>query len=181
METRGSPVELIRLYPSWFTTQVITPQVWCYTLVPTLLLRSLSRGILHNGYLFDLFGVHYPGRSSCTATTQVNWVVLSYTRNTKWWISSFAVCINSVTSWWPSALWLERELWEMFGLRVEGHPDLRRLLTDYGFVGYPLRKDFPVTGYVELKYSEKNKRVTSAPLKLAQEFRVFDFVSPWQS
>jgi NADH-quinone oxidoreductase subunit C len=173
-------VELTRLYPKWFTSQLVSPQVWSYTLAPTLVLRVLARSLLHNGYLFDLYGTHYPGRQGLSGV-QVCWIVSSYTRNTKWWVVSFAEEILSSTSWWPSALWLERELWEMFGTRVEGHPDLRRLLTDYGFVGYPLRKDFPVTGYLELRYSEKNKRVISCPVRFAQEFRVFDFVSPWQS
>jgi len=174
-------MELAFLYPKWVVAQFLCPQVWTYTKQHSLLLRALSRGVLHNGYLFDLYGTHYPGRSSSGPSTQVSWVVWSYTRNSKLFISSFLHSVSSVSSWWPSAIWFERELWEMFGTRVEGHPDLRRLLTDYGFVGYPLRKDFPMTGYVELKYSEKTKRVTSGSLRLAQEFRVFDFVSPWQS
>jgi len=173
-------MELAKLYPKWFTSQLLSPQIWSYTTVPTLVLRTLSRSVLHNGYLFDLYGVHYPGRLSIS-TVQTCWIVSSYTRNAKWYIVSFAERVSSCTSWWPAALWLERELWEMFGTRVEGHPDLRRLLTDYGFVGYPLRKDFPMTGYLELRYSEKSKRVVSCPIRLAQEFRVFDFVSPWQS
>jgi len=173
-------VELAKLYPKWITSQVVSPQVWSHTTVPNLVLRALSRSVLHNGYLFDIYGVHYPGRP-CSSTTQVCWVVSSYTRSAKWWVTSFTAQVSSVTSWWPAALWLERELWEMFGVRVIGHPDLRRLLTDYGFVGYPLRKDFPMTGYLELRYSEKKKRVVSTSVKLAQEFRVFDFVSPWQS
>ena len=81
---------------------------------------------------------------------------------------------------YPNANWLERELWDMFGIQIEGHPDLRRLLTDYGFQGHPLRKDFPLTGYVEVRYDDEKKRVVYEPVTLNQEFRSFDFESPWE-
>ena len=80
----------------------------------------------------------------------------------------------------PTADWYEREAFDMFGVAFEGHPNLRRLLTDYGFTGYPLRKDFPMTGYVEVRYDEQQKRVVYEPVKLPQEFRQFDFLSPWE-
>lgn len=80
----------------------------------------------------------------------------------------------------PSANWFEREVFDMFGLLFSGHPDLRRILTDYGFRGHPLRKDFPTTGYVELRYDEAQKRVVYEPVKLVQEYRQFDFMSPWE-
>ena len=80
----------------------------------------------------------------------------------------------------PAADWYEREAFDMFGVAFEGHPNLRRLLTDYGFTGYPLRKDFPMTGYVEVRYDEQQKRVVYEPVKLPQEFRQFDFLSPWE-
>lgn len=174
-------MELARLYPGWVSTVVVSPGVWLQSPRPLPLLRALQRGILHNGYLFDLFGADYPGRTH--GQIQVNWVVWSYTRNTKWFIQGWASAggVASVTGWWPSALWFERELWEMFGVVFTGHPDLRRLLTDYGFMGYPLRKDFPVAGYSELRYSEKTKRVTAGEVNFVQEFRLFDFVSPWQN
>lgn len=88
--------------------------------------------------------------------------------------------VPSVTGVYPSANWYERETWDMFGIMFDGHPDLRRLLSDYGFQGHPLRKDFPLTGYVEVRYSEEEKRVVYEPVKLAQEFRTFDFMSPWE-
>ncbi len=88
--------------------------------------------------------------------------------------------IPSVTCVFPCADWFERELWDMFGVRIAGHPDLRRILTDYGFEGHPLRKDFPLSGFVELRYDEELKRVVYEPVKLAQEFRRFDFLSPWE-
>jgi NADH-quinone oxidoreductase subunit C len=80
----------------------------------------------------------------------------------------------------PSANWFEREVFDMFGILFSGHPDLRRILTDYGFRGYPLRKDFPTTGYTEVRYDEAQKRVVYEPVKLVQEYRQFDFLSPWE-
>ncbi|MXQ07777.1 NADH-quinone oxidoreductase subunit C [Alphaproteobacteria bacterium GH1-50] len=88
--------------------------------------------------------------------------------------------VPSITSVHPSANWFEREVFDMFGLLFTGHPDLRRLLTDYGFRGYPLRKDFPTTGYTEVRYDEEQKRVVYEPVKLVQEYRQFDFMSPWE-
>ncbi len=88
--------------------------------------------------------------------------------------------IPSVVDLFASANWAEREIWDMFGLFFAGHPDLRRLLTDYGFEGHPLRKDFPLTGYVEVRYDDTQRRVVYEPVHLSQEFRDFDFLSPWE-
>ncbi|HUT48059.1 MAG TPA: NADH-quinone oxidoreductase subunit C [Alphaproteobacteria bacterium] len=88
--------------------------------------------------------------------------------------------VPSVTSIYSTAAWFEREVWDMYGVLFTDHPDLRRLLTDYGFEGHPLRKDFPLTGYVELRYDAEQKRVVYEPVKLTQEFRSFDFISPWE-
>ncbi|MDP3533042.1 MAG: NADH-quinone oxidoreductase subunit C [Alphaproteobacteria bacterium] len=88
--------------------------------------------------------------------------------------------VPSVTSLFRCANWMERETWDMFGIKFEGHPDLRRLLTDYGFEGHPLRKDFPLTGFVEMRYDDTEKRVVYEPVSLRQDFRVFDFESPWE-
>jgi NADH-quinone oxidoreductase subunit C len=88
--------------------------------------------------------------------------------------------VASASGVFSSAGWFERETWDMFGVFFDGHPDLRRILTDYGFEGHPLRKDFPLTGYVEVRYDDEQKRVVYEPVKLTQEFRSFDFMSPWE-
>ena len=88
--------------------------------------------------------------------------------------------VPSITGIFPGADWFERETYDLFGVLFTGHPDLRRILTDYGFDGYPLRKDFPTTGYVQVRYDEERKRVVYEPVKLAQEFRQFDYLSPWE-
>jgi NADH-quinone oxidoreductase subunit C len=88
--------------------------------------------------------------------------------------------VASLTSLYPAADWFEREAYDLFGVIFAGHPDLRRLLTDYGFDGHPLRKDFPMTGYVEVRYDDQQKRVVYEPVQLTQEFRSFDFLSPWE-
>jgi NADH-quinone oxidoreductase subunit C len=91
-----------------------------------------------------------------------------------------ATPVPSVTGLWPVAGWLEREVYDMYGVVFAGNPDLRRILTDYGFEGFPQRKDFPLTGHVELRYSEAEKRVVYEPVDLPQDFRAFDFLMPWQ-
>ncbi len=88
--------------------------------------------------------------------------------------------VASLTGLYPAANWFEREAYDLFGIAFSGHPDLRRILTDYGFEGYPLRKDFPMTGYVEVRYDDAQKRVVYEPVRLRQEFRSFDFLSPWE-
>ncbi len=130
--------------------------------------------------LIDVCGVDYPGRE---ARFDVVYHLLSLTHNTRVRIKaavSESQSFPSATSLFSSAAWFEREAWDLYGIHFSEHPDLRRLLTDYGFEGHPLRKDFPLTGYVEIRYDEEQKRVIYEPVKLVQEFRDFDFLSPWE-
>ena len=130
--------------------------------------------------LIDICGVDYPGRAN---RFDVVYHLLSPTRNLRIRLkiaTDETTPVASVTEIFPGADWYEREAYDFFGILFSGHPDLRRLLTDYGFDGHPLRKDFPTTGYVELRYDEARKRVVYEPVRLAQEFRSFDYLSPWE-
>lgn len=130
--------------------------------------------------LTDLCGVDYPERRK---RFDVVYHLLSFKHNVRVRIKVQAddeTPVPSVVGVYPCANWYEREVWDMYGVMFDGHPDLRRLLTDYGFQGHPQRKDFPLTGYVELRYSEEERRVVYEPVKLQQEFRDFDFMSPWE-
>ena len=130
--------------------------------------------------LIDLAGVDYPDRSP---RFEVVYHLLSPRLNLRLRVKikvDEADQVASVIAIYPNADWYEREAYDMFGILFSGHPDLRRLLTDYGFQGYPLRKDFPLTGYVEVRYDDEKKRVVYEPVKLAQDFRSFDFESPWE-
>ncbi|QJQ32901.1 NADH-quinone oxidoreductase subunit C [Sphingomonas lacunae] len=130
--------------------------------------------------LMEIAGVDYPDRAE---RFDVCYHLLSVTKNHRLRIrvtTDEATPVPTVTAVYPSAGWLEREVFDMYGVVFAGHPDLRRILTDYGFAGHPFRKDFPLTGYVELRYSEAEKRVVYEPVELAQDFRSFDFMSPWE-
>ncbi len=130
--------------------------------------------------LMEIAGVDYPENAE---RFEVVYHLLSVTRNHRVRVkvaTDEATAVPSVTSIWPVAGWLEREVFDMYGVIFSGNTDLRRILTDYGFSGHPQRKDFPLTGYVELRYSEEDKRVVYEPVKLAQDFRNFDFMSPWE-
>lgn len=130
--------------------------------------------------LVDITAVDYPERE---ARFDVVYHFLSMYRNQRIRLK-VAVreddMVPSLTDVHPSANWFEREVFDMFGILFSGHPDLRRILTDYGFRGYPLRKDFPTTGYTEVRYDEEQKRVVYEPVSLVQDYRQFDFMSPWE-
>lgn len=135
---------------------------------------------LHYQQLMEIAGVDYPARPE---RFEVCYHLLSLTRNHRIRIKVSTdedTPVPSVTDIWPVAGWLEREVFDMYGVLFDGNPDLRRILTDYGFRGHPQRKDFPLSGYVEMRYSEEHKRVIYEPVELAQDFRTFDFMSPWE-
>lgn len=130
--------------------------------------------------LIDVTAVDYPSRVS---RFQVVYHLLSISYNARIRIKTCVdevTTLSSVTTLYSSAGWWEREVWDMFGIFFSNHPDLRRILTDYGFQGHPLRKDFPLSGFVEVRYDDSEKRVITEPVEMTQEFRYFDFTSPWE-
>jgi NADH-quinone oxidoreductase subunit C len=130
--------------------------------------------------LVDILGVDYPEQEE---RFEVVYQFLSLRHNQRVRVKVTTdedTPVPSVAGIYPSAIWYEREVWDMYGVFFADHPDLRRILTDYGFEGHPLRKDFPLTGYVELRYDDEQKRVVYEPVKLTQDFRTFDFLSPWE-
>ena len=130
--------------------------------------------------LIDITAVDYLGREK---RFKVVYLLLSHENNLRIIINVHideTVIVPSIAKIFPSANWMEREVFDMYGVSFKGHPDLRRILTDYGFEGYPLRKDFPLTGHTEVRYSEAKKKVISEPVKLDQEYRDFDSESPWE-
>jgi NADH-quinone oxidoreductase subunit C len=130
--------------------------------------------------LMEIAGVDFPSRAE---RFEVVYCLLSLTKNHRIIVKTStdeATPVPTVTTLWPNAGWLEREVFDLYGVVFDGNTDLRRILTDYGFEGHPFRKDFPLTGYVELRYSEEEKRVVYEPVELAQDLRQFDFMSPWE-
>ena len=130
--------------------------------------------------LMEIAGVDYPDRAE---RFEVVYHLLSVTKNHRLRVrvsTDEATPVPTIVPVWPNAGWLEREVFDMYGVLFAGNTDLRRILTDYGFQGHPQRKDFPLTGYTELRYSEEDKRVVYEPVRLAQDFRNFDFLSPWE-
>jgi len=131
--------------------------------------------------MMDLCGVDWPDRAE---RFDVVYNLLSVSRNQRVRVivtTDETTPVPSIHEVWPVATWWEREAWDLFGIVFSGQPDLRRILTDYGFQGHPLRKDFPLTGYVEVRYDEDRKQVVYEPVKLTQDFRSFDFLSPWEA
>ena len=130
--------------------------------------------------LIDIAGVDYPEEEK---RFNLIYLFLSHENNIRLKLLvkfETSQTINSITKIFPSANWMEREVFDMYGIKFKNHPDLRRILTDYGFKGHPLRKDFPLTGFNEVRYSEKEKKVIYEPVKLEQNYRNFDFESPWE-
>ena len=130
--------------------------------------------------LMDIAGVDYPEKEK---RFNLIYLFLSHENNNRIKLLikfNTSQIINSITKIFPSANWMEREVFDMYGIKFKNHPDLRRILTDYGFKGHHLRKDFPLTGFNEVRYSEKEKKVVYEPVKLEQNYRNFDFESPWE-
>nr|WP_298896544.1 NADH-quinone oxidoreductase subunit C [uncultured Altererythrobacter sp.] len=130
--------------------------------------------------MMEIAGVDYPERDE---RFEVVYMLLSVTKNHRVMVklsTDEATPVPTITTLWPNAGWLEREVFDLYGVTFAGNLDLRRILTDYGFEGHPFRKDFPLTGYTELRYSEEEKRVVYEPVELAQDLRQFDFLSPWE-
>ena len=130
--------------------------------------------------LIDITAVDYPEKEK---RFKIVYLLLSHEKNLRIVINTHInekIVVPSITKIFPSANWMEREVFDMYGVSFKDHPDLRRILTDYGFEGYPLRKDFPLTGHTEVRYSEAKKKVISEKVKLDQEYRDFDFESPWE-
>jgi NADH-quinone oxidoreductase subunit C len=131
--------------------------------------------------VMDICGVDWPDREE---RFDVVYNLLSVSLNHRLRVITTTDAVKPVPSVhpiWPVATWWEREAWDLFGIVFSGQPDLRRILTDYGFEGHPLRKDFPLTGYVEVRYDEDRKQVVNEPVRLTQDFRTFDFLSPWEA
>ena len=130
--------------------------------------------------LIDIAGIDFPEKDK---RFRIVYLLLSHENNLRIKVSidfDIQKKISSIIKLFPSANWMEREVFDMYGIKFTNHPDLRRILTDYGFKGYPLRKDFPLTGFNEVRYSEKSKKVIYEPVKLEQNYRNFDFESPWE-
>ena len=145
------------------------------------LFQELKNSELFNfDQLIDITAVDYPQNEK---RFEIVYLLLSHENNLRIMINTTIEeknAVPSITKIFPSANWMEREVFDMYGISFKDHPDLRRILTDYGFEGHPLRKDFPLTGHTEVRYSEDQKKVISEPVKLEQNYRNFDYESPWE-
>jgi len=180
--------DLERTVNSGLTTVVKTSTIVFGQLVIEINIEDLYSSILYlktNNkskfkQLVDITAVDYPENEK---RFKIVYLLLSHENNLRIIINiniDEKTVLPSITKIFPSANWMEREVFDMYGINFKDHPDLRRILTDYGFKGFPLRKDFPLTGHTEVRYSESKKKVISEPVKLEQEYRKFDAVSPWE-
>jgi len=164
------------------STQLLKNE-WVITILPEHLLFSMNFIKKHIGLQFSLLscisGVDFIGKEYrfCISYDLLS-LVFAQRLRIKTFLNEITP-VTSVVSVFPCANWWEREVWDMYGIFFENHPDLRRILSDYGFEGYPMRKDFPLYGYIELRYDENHKRIVAEPVEFAQEFRYFDFETPW--
>ncbi len=176
---------IVRAVPNWvesfqFSRNETTFMVYPQYILPFLaFLRDYSNTQCKQ--LMDITAIDNPSR---LFRFQIVYHLLSLQYNARVRVKSCvdeATPVSSVTKLFSCAAWWEREVWDMFGVFFSGHPDLRRILTDYGFQGHPLRKDFPLSGYVEVRYDDSEKRVITEPIEMSQEFRYFDFATPWET
>ena len=180
--------DLEKIVNSGLTTNVIKSEINFGQLYLDIDVKSIISTILflktndkcRFRQLIDITAVDFPNRES---RFKIVYLLLSHENNLRIIVNANIEdkkILPSLTKIFPSANWMEREVFDMYGISFKDHPDLRRILTDYGFEGYPLRKDFPLTGHTEVRYSEDKKKVVSEPVKLDQEYRNFDFESPWE-
>jgi len=180
--------DLERTVNSSLTTAIIRSEINFDQLFIEIDIEDLSSTILYLKtnekckfkQLIDITAVDYPKKEK---RFKIVYLLLSHENNLRIVLNvniNEKVIVPSITKIFPSANWMEREIFDMYGISFKDHPDLKRILTDYGFEGYPLRKDFPLTGHTEVRYSEEKKKVISEPVKLDQDYRSFDFESPWE-
>jgi NADH dehydrogenase (ubiquinone) Fe-S protein 3 len=175
---------IVSAVPKWIKTcgfhrDELVCVVWPSYVLPFLTFLKTHSNTQYK-LLIDITAVDYPSRPT---RFELVYNLLSVHLNARIRVKTDVdelTPVESVSSLFSAANWFERETWDMFGICFLNHPDLRRILTDYGFEGHPLRKDFPLTGYFEFRYDDSKKRVISEPVELAQEFRYFDFASPWE-
>ena len=180
-------IDLEKIVNSGLTTAIKKSEIIYNQLFITLNVENLISSILFLKtnekckfkQLIEITAVDYPEREK---RFKIVYLLLSHEKNLRIIINidiDEKVLLPSITKIFPSANWMEREVFDMYGISFKDHPDLRRILTDYGFEGFPLRKDFPLTGHTQVRYSEDKKKVISEPVKLDQDYRNFDFSSPW--
>lgn len=175
----------IKLISSWVESIVVKDSMLIVIVKPKNLknVTTFFKFLFLGNYssMMDIWGVDYPHR---VFRFEVNYMLLNYSTSHRIILRSYATEYSNlftVSDIFNSANWLEREVWDMYGVFFSGHKDLRRILTDYGFSGFPLRKDFPLTGYSEVRYDDSKKQVVLEPLEVSQEFRLFNFKSPWEN
>jgi len=176
---------LADILPSMIDAVVVAKGELCIVVTPPAITHVMTFLRDHSNCQYkvvsDVTAVDYPERPE---RFEVVYNLLSVRYNSRIRVKVLVdevTPVESVAHVYPAAAWYEREVWDMFGIFFTNHPDLRRILTDYGFDGHPLRKDFPLSGYVEVRYDDTKKRVVSEPIEMAQEFRQFDFSSPWEN
>ena len=178
-------LNLLSLIGGWLDGVIIKPHSAILIIKPKYLKKTIVffKYLFSNNFstLMDIWGSDYPYRSN---RFEVNFLILNLSQPYRIILrisTNEYVPISTVSDIYSSAGWLEREVWDMYGVYFSGHKDLRRILTDYGFSGFPLRKDFPLTGYTEVRYDDTKKQVVLEPLEVSQELRLFNFKSPWEN